>query len=162
MTKNKKQETKKSKYTKLTKKVKEDVRALAKKKFIILKIDEIGITIGSILGIIFLPYLVGLWFFNNSKTTLEDFCRGIENSGGCGNSEIWGCGLLIIIGILISLGVIFFICWLFFKLIKEIIKSNWNKAYRKAEKELGVKTDKWGSWDSGWWKRYYKDKKKDE
>ena len=79
--KTKKPKAKKKKYKKLTKKVKEDVRALAKKKFIILKIKEIGITIGSILGIIFLPYLVGLWFFKNSKTTLEDFCRNRKFRG---------------------------------------------------------------------------------
>ena len=152
--KNKKKKAKKSPYTKLTPKIKEDVRALAKKKFIRLKIKEIGITLSSILGIIFLPYWVGLWF--HIRYDFETFCEGI-----CISGDIWIIGLLVIVFIAFCLLIIYGICRFIWYIISEILKSNWSKAYDKAERELGIKSNK--SWYyNDWWKRYYKKDKKDK
>jgi len=138
-------------YKELTPKVKEQVRELAKKNFIKQKIREIEIGIGSILGITFIPYFVGLWFYIKPNYDFITFCEG-----SCNNGKIWVIGLLIL-GIVFCLGLIGYIIW---DIIKEIIDSNWNKAYSKAEEELKIEKNRDYIMPNDWWKIKYGDDEK--
>ncbi len=133
----------------ITKKQKQQVRDLARKKFIKNKAFEVAAALGIILGIIFLPYLIGIG--------LDLIFAFTDSTNAFG---YWCLGFLVLIA-LCFVCVIGFLLWtfiivdLFEAIIFEIsffIERNWKKAYEQAEDDLKIKSGK----DSFKLKKFYK------
>ena len=108
----------------LTPKIKEQVRELAKKNFIKQKIKEIEITIGSILGIIFIPYLIGLTLTSCVNCSVVDIW-----------AKVWATGFLIVLALLTFGGICYMFWYMIWDIIKGIIDSNCLKSNSNVDNE---------------------------
>jgi len=108
-----------------------ELRSLTWKHLWQQKLKEVSITIVIIVGILFLPYLIGIMFPNQFQANYysELPCYGNPDTCDFGYWDYWITGFLTIFcGALIG-------AMLFFS-GREIVKANWNKAEERARKEL--------------------------
>jgi hypothetical protein len=98
--------------------------------FIQRKLVELGLAVLVILAIIFIPFVVGQAICADSFES-EGYCYGMRHKGDLeySNFDFWTAGLVPTGG---GIGAFLILVLV----LKEVIISNWRKAYDKAYKDL--------------------------
>jgi len=106
-----------------------ELRKLTWKYFWEQKIKEVGIALLIIIGIIFIPYLVGICF----PESYIRFILDLESKNLITYWMYWGAGFLNLVIPIVFIGV-------FYNLISNWVGSNWKKATERAKCKLAKDT----------------------